>query len=103
MPLSRHDAMSIMMCSSGTFTVRAGDWAEAQQKPPVSMAAASFDPAVLPYRQWRVFWVQHEASHPHALVMALAPAPCAFLSQKTALPERGAKVWSLGPYLRMQT
>ena len=26
------------------------------------MSASTFDSAVLPYRQWRVFWVRHEVS-----------------------------------------
>jgi hypothetical protein len=58
--------------SDATPSVRAGHHAEARQEPPVSLAASAFDPAVLPYRQWRVYWVQHEASPLHMLFMGLA-------------------------------
>ena len=36
--------------------------AEAEQDPPAARAAAADNPAVLPYRQWRVFWARHEVS-----------------------------------------
>jgi len=34
--------------------------AEAQEEPPAAGSRPTDNPAVLPYRQWRVFWAHHE-------------------------------------------